>query len=397
MTRLHWLRSLSRLSLKSAAFAAIRGRFRIAYAFQSLIVPLLVGLVACSEPKPIVHEAAPPRLSEWQLFSLDNEEFAPRGETVVFRPASTLFTDYAQKLRTLWIPEGAQAEVVAGELRYPPGTILSKTFYYPRSSNGSVNKLADLRAESISLRENRIMETRLLVRRSNDWEALPYIWNEEQTEAFLRVAGGSSPLTLQSGDTGREGESRINFTYFIPNQNQCSGCHQTEPPDGELRPLGARLTQLSSALHPDEGESQLQALQARGWLSELPNRQVPVDWSDSGESLANRALAYLNMNCGHCHNPQGAADTSALILDGSHRSFTELGVCKPPVAAGGGAGSLRYEIVPGDADSSILVYRMQSQAPDEMMPELGRALIHQEGLELVSDWIAEMNLDPCPN
>lgn len=392
MTRLYWLRSLSQFRIWTRCPA---DRQRGIQEVRAFLLLSLVGLTACSDPAPVVHDEAPARLSQWQLFSLTSEELAPLNDTLVFRPASTLFTDYAQKLRTLWIPEGMQAAIVAGEIRYPVGTVLSKTFYYPRSARGNVAKLTDQRAESISLRENRIMETRLLVRRSNDWEALPYIWNEEQTEAFLRVAGSSSALTLST--SGESEDNAVDFTYFVPNQNQCSGCHQTEPPNGELQPLGARLEQLASNFHAGAGVSQLQAIQDRGWLDHLPTQQPPVDWSDENEELGDRALAYLNMNCGHCHNPQGPADTSALILDGSHNSFTELGVCKPPVAAGGGAGSLRYGIVPGDADSSILAYRMRSQAPDEMMPELGRALIHEEGLDLVSNWIDELDLSPCSN
>jgi hypothetical protein len=37
-----------------------------------------------------------------------------------------------------------------------------------------------------------------------------------------------------------------------------------------------------------------------------------------------------------------------------------------------------------------LIYRMNSLAPDEMMPELGRSLVHHEGLELIRHWIATM-------
>jgi len=108
-----------------------------------------------------------------------------------------------------------------------------------------------------------------------------------------------------------------------------------------------------------------------------------------------RALAYLNIHCGHCHNPNGAADTSALLLDGSHDISINLGVCKPPVAAGGGAGDLLYGIVPGIPEESILIYRMNTTAPDEMMPELGRSLIHNEGVELIHSWISQLSGN-CP-
>jgi hypothetical protein len=34
---------------------------------------------------------------------------------------------------------------------------------------------------------------------------------------------------------------------------------------------------------------------------------------------------------------------------------------------------------------------MRSDKPDEMMPELGRSLIHSEGVDLISRWIEEMS------
>ena len=349
-------------------------------------------LYCCSEQTPVVHDSAPARLSEWQLFSLVGGALTPVPAALAIRPASTLFTDHAQKLRTLWIPDGAQASVIDGELNYPTGTVLSKTFYYPRADADKVLVSDDQRATRIDLSANRIIETRLLVRGEEDWQAYPYVWNDEQSEAFLRIAGSSIPLSLQFDQAGLVD---TNFTYFVPNQNQCAGCHQRETPDGPLKPLGARLQQLASSFQASDSFSQLTVLRERGWLSETPAVQSATDWADESATVHDRALAYLNINCAHCHNPQGAADTSGLILDGTHKSLTELGVCKPPVAAGGGAGSLQYGIVPGDAEASILIYRMQSLAPDEMMPELGRSLVHEEGLELIRQWIDGISARPC--
>ena len=42
------------------------------------------------------------------------------------------------------------------------------------------------------------------------------------------------------------------------------------------------------------------------------------------------------------------------------------------------------------ADASILVYRMESTDPGIAMPELGRATVHAEGVQLVRDWIDRM-------
>jgi len=59
-------------------------------------------------------------------------------------------------------------------------------------------------------------------------------------------------------------------------------------------------------------------------------------------------------------------------------------------AASGAAGSLLYSIVPGSSEQSIMLYRMRSEKPDEMMPELGRSLIHDEGIDLITRWLANM-------
>jgi len=244
-----------------------------------------------------------------------------------------------------------------------------------------------LAVSAIDLTTSRLLETRLLVRRETGWTAFPYVWNDSQTEAFLRVAGASASINLQSEDGTRH------FTYFVPNENQWTGWHVTDHPDGDMHPLAATGEQLQTRFDPADLTSklQLESLRMRGWLQQTTDTAPTISWLDSGGNIEARASAYLRIHCGHCHNPNGAADTSALILDGSPTSPTGLGVCKPPVAAGGGAGDRLYAIVPGAPERSILLYRMQSTAPDEMMPELGRSLVHTEGVELIQRWIANMS------
>ena len=355
---------------------------------SAVLSACLLILVACTESPPVFHDAERPlRLSDWQLFAVDSNELIPSESSVVFRPNNPLFTDYAHKLRTLWIPQGLQAKIVDDEINYPVGSVLSKTFYYPRASSTTLKKVADSGLQKISLSDNQLIETRLLVRKTDGWDAFPYVWNDEQSEAFLRVSGASKAVSLVEP----EGKT-IDFTYFVPNENQCAGCHTTEHPDGDMHPLGAIFSQLNvGSGEMDTGvASTLDQMVQLGWLSGEETFPPSESWQDPSASLDDRALAYLNMQCGHCHNPQGAADTSGLILDNSQTLAINRGVCKPPVAAGGGAGDLRYAIVPGQPEESILLYRMRSDKPDEMMPELGRSLIHGEGVDLISRWIEEM-------
>ncbi|PCJ28019.1 MAG: hypothetical protein COA96_02330 [SAR86 cluster bacterium] len=360
-------------------------------------VPLAASVVvfllfACSDTDPVFHdEVRPLRLSDWNLYSLTSDELLPSEASLVFRPANQLFTDYAHKLRTLWIPDNAQAHLLDGEIDYPVGTIISKTFYYPLDTSGDMVKTSDPGLKRIDLGQNQLIETRLLVRKESGWDAFPYVWNDEQSEAFLRVAGASKAIQLHDIESPIE-NTNLEFAYFVPNENQCAGCHITSHPDGDMQPLGAIASQLSASFSPTEGQLDIQTeiLRKRGWLDEIPARMESKPWNDESQPLEDRALAYLNIHCGHCHNPNGAADTSGLILDGSHSIDVSTGICKPPVAAGGGTGNLLYGIVPGEPEQSILVYRMQSTAPDEMMPELGRSLVHTEGVDLIRRWISSM-------
>jgi mono/diheme cytochrome c family protein len=130
-----------------------------------------------------------------------------------------------------------------------------------------------------------------------------------------------------------------------------------------------------------------------GYLTGAP---APADaprnanWMDKNAPLDARARAYLDINCGHCHNPKGAANTTGLTLDIATQEDHHLGICKPPTAAGQGTGDHYFDIVPGHPDDSILPYRLSSATPGTMMPELGRSTVHQEGVALIRAWIASL-------
>jgi hypothetical protein len=74
----------------------------------------------------------------------------------------------------------------------------------------------------------------------------------------------------------------------------------------------------------------------------------------------------------------------------SQRHPTSFGINKPPVAAGIGSGGLAFDIVPGRPDQSILAFRIASTHPGIMTPELGKWLVHDEGMALIREWIAAM-------
>jgi hypothetical protein len=67
-----------------------------------------------------------------------------------------------------------------------------------------------------------------------------------------------------------------------------------------------------------------------------------------------------------------------------------IGVCKQIVAGGHGGGGLPFDVAPGEPEKSILLYRLRSNVPGTMMPEIGRSLVHAEGIALVRSWIERM-------
>ena len=120
-------------------------------------------------------------------------------------------------------------------------------------------------------------------------------------------------------------------------------------------------------------------------------------WDDPASGTLNdRARAYLDANCAHCHSRQGPANTSGLFLDIFETDPAHIGVNKTPVAAGRGAGDLRFDIVPGEPNQSILVFRMRTNDPSIAMPEIGREQVHEEGLALIEEWIRKNTFSEPP-
>lgn len=317
-----------------------------------------------------------PKLSDYGFFKGNLHDLQPIAGIVPYQLNTPLFTDYAFKKRFIKLPKGEPAEYNDREvLDFPVGTVIIKNFYYP----------ADFRKPK---QDWQIMETRLLIHEAKGWKTLPYIWNNQQTEAYLKITG----MTKQVSWIDRKGNRQID-NYSIPNMNQCRSCHVR---DDKIQPIGPTARQLNGPLDYGNGDvhNQLVYLHKHGLLKGMPaieNVAKLAVWNDpSTGTLDQRARAYLEINCGHCHRPEGPAKTSGLHLMSYAEKPLELGIGKAPVAAGR-AGKFQYDIDPGHPESSILVYRMESDDPGIMMPEMGRKMVHKEGVALIKAWIRQMN------
>ena len=350
------------------------------------LVALFLCIIAGCGTDQIRHYAAdqyPERLSDWGVIEQRGTALTVHPSTTVYGLNTPLFSDYAQKLRTVYLPDGQAATYHPEDtFEFPVGSIITKTFFYPLGADGAVltNAAWSGSPDDIDTRKHHLVETRLLVKQADGWDALPYVWSED--DAYLAVTGDLQQFTLQSGEI---------LNYLVPSKNQCASCHATNHTNGKLLPIGPKARHLNGP-HPITGENQLQQWQRRGQLHQavLP---FPANASidDAEASLTHRARSYLDINCGHCHNANGAADTSGLLLDYADHPADKMGLCKPPIAAGSGSGGRLYSIVPGHANQSILSFRLSSTKPAAMMPELGRALTHKEGVELIDKWINSLS------
>ncbi len=145
-----------------------------------------------------------------------------------FRLNTPLFSDGALKRRFVYLPAGKAATYDTTEaFDFPVGAALIKSFAFP----------ADFREPDKGVR---LVETRVLLRQESGWQAWAYLWNEEQTEATLKIAGAKVDIKT----TDKTG-APLAFTYSVPNKNQCKGCHAV---NGELVPLGPKARNLNGEM-----------------------------------------------------------------------------------------------------------------------------------------------------
>ncbi len=321
--------------------------------------------------RAIVEEPYPKQLSEWHLFNGPAPALQPNRGVLPYDLNTPLFSDYASKYRFVWMPPGTSARYRDdGVFDFPLGTIFAKTFAFPNDGRPG----------------ERLIETRLLVHAKSGWVGLPYVWDVAQRDATLQLVPDPVPAKWTDA-SGR----RHDFTYSIPNVNECHECHDDQK---VMQPIGPKARNLNrDYAYADGRANQLERWQQVGYLKGLlaPGvRPRAAVWNDPATgSLDARARAYLDNNCAHCHQPGGQAGYTGVDLRLTQADLVRMGACKPPNSAGN-MGGLSYDLVPGRADESILIYRLESTAPKVSMPQLGRAVVHEEGVKLLRDWIASL-------
>jgi uncharacterized repeat protein (TIGR03806 family) len=317
-----------------------------------------------------------PTLSAYRFFSGTMKDQAPNEGVLPYEPITSLFSDYAKKKRFVWMPAGTKASYNGDHqvLNFPDGAVLIKTFYYDHVQPAD---------------ERRIIETRLLFKRNGSWYFADYVWNEEQTEAYLDLDGRNTPVTW----IDEQGAQR-SIQYRVPSAAECQTCHKV---NFDPIPIGPKPQNLNSDLQYADGvRNQLEKWVEQGYLqSGYPsNIMTTVKWEDETQPLDLRVRSYLDMNCAHCHAEERHCNYRPMrFAFNESAQEINMGICVPPDDPI--APEFTEIVARGNPARSMMHYRLTSTDETVRMPLLGRTIAHDEGVELIRQWISELP-GTCP-
>lgn len=289
------------------------------------------------------------KLSDYGLFKGKIADLVPNDQGISYELASALFTDYADKKRVIFLPKGKK--IVAsdnGLPNFPEGTIIAKTFFYRKRGTSQ---------ESKSI----LLETRLLINESGQWNAATYQWNSTQDEAFLLADSAVLPVSFLDN----KGMKR-QTNYIIPSRTDCVACHRQ---GDRILPIGPKIRNLNRVVLRDRDTiQQLEYLKGRGIIDIPPLRLGSLpSYEDLSQSTEHRARAYLEVNCAHCHNPRGTAYMTMLDLR-FESPINETGIW---------------------LKQAKIIGRM-SVLGEMHMPQKGTTLLHEEGITLIKGYLQSL-------
>ena len=204
------------------------------------------------------------------------------------------------------------------------------------------------------------------------WQALPYVWNETQDEAYLE-----SPVTC-AASTGRpRGGERIALCR--------TGCQSVR----RLPHAGSQRKTAADRWAHAPGSSTDYRIPLGSATSSSTGRQGLLRAADGAPRRAcvgprpvtrRRSNAPRPISMPIARTATTRAVQRILRPASGYRCPVDrlYGVCKTPVAVGRGSGDRPYDIYPGRPEDSILRYRMEHSDPAIAMPELGRSTVHRE-------------------
>lgn len=319
---------------------------------------------------------APPLLSMIGAFE-DLETLEPADGLIPYAPNAPFWSDGALKSRWIAVPNDGAYDSPEEQIEYSE----EGRWYYPEGSV-TVKHFEMITDETDGTR--RRLETRFIVKGPNEkFYHLTYKWNEDETDAALLETGETETLAIRTGAGVRFQE------WQFPSRDNCVDCHR--PNSGIFLGLNAR--QLNGEImYPESGvvANQLATLNNLGIFTEpideatLGSLLTAKNLDDEGASLEERALSYLDTNCGYCHFP--GSITTARFDARLTTPIENSAIINGFVFNNNNIQNARV-IAPGDTAKSLVYFRMRNIGNKAAMPPIAKSVVDTAGLKLIEEWI----------
>jgi len=306
----------------------------------------------------------------------------PAASAVSYEVNSPLWSDGADKIRGMALPDGGKIHVKncadksedclsgagdpdEGKWVFPVGTVMVKNFGF----------------------DKKLVETRLFVHHDADtWVGYSYAWSEDQSGATIVPSDGAEVMFNTGSRT---------VDWHFPSRDNCMKCHK--PTGGStLGPETAQMNRMADG----GGMNQIDMIEQMG----LFDNAVPTPYKSamvtpypsqvgapsSSATVEQKARSYLHANCAFCHRPDGEFKSVDLRYD---TSFKDTLLCNAIPAKGTQGVENATNLTPGHPELSTIFLRMNTLAKGRM-PPLASAVLDQDALAIVSDWIK--GIQACP-
>jgi len=312
----------------------------------------------------------PRLLSQTGAFS-DVRLMTPAKGLLPYNLIVAFWSDGADKMRYVAIPDGKVGFSSDGEWTFPNGTVFVKTFVLP--------------TDVTQPQTRRRLETRLLViGRDGRPYGVTYKWRADLSDAELVAAGGRNEDIVVRGDTGTRTQ-----TWSYPSRENCLACHNART----AGQLGPKTRQMNMVIAYPGGttENQLKHWNDLGLFSPaLDDRQIALyptlaRADNARRSLEDRARSFLDANCAQCHRPRGTVAS----FDARYQTpLARQNLIDGPILINEGLDH-PHVIAPHDPWRSMIIRRTNT-IDDTRMPPVARHTIDEKDVAMLKQYILSL-------
>ncbi len=307
----------------------------------------------------------PTQLSDTGIFT-NLANLQPASGLIEYTPGQPFWSDNTYKRRWVGVPDADNVDFSSENWSFPVGTVATKHFELALDENNPASRTR--------------LETRLLLHTTEGWQGFTYRWDSNGADATLLTGRETEMLAITEAGGGTRQQQ-----YDYPSRTDCIVCH-TQAADFVL---GLKTPQLNSNF--DYGSVVDNQLRSWNNISMFDQNIGDADQykrfpaiDDDTAPVANRARAYLDVNCSQCHQPGGGAPTT---LDLRERVSVAAMNAVDVAPSAGDLGVTNASIIAGgDKARSVLWLRMQA-LDAQRMPPLSTHVVDDVGVDLIGEWI----------